>query len=630
MGDFEEPGPEQPYVYESRASRMARARRELGAYLRRRRESLGLSQLELAERSVGTKHPFDRSYIAHIETGRVTEFQSRFLNLVTLLFITPDEVREVMEGGDRLLQNEASCPLPELMKKVRAAADAGAYGKALSFALTGIGRAEAEGLAEWLPKFQLCASIVLRVKENWVLAKRFAESAFGAAGVDKVTRFRAADQLSTCCFYLGEMSAAKKYHRMYRATDFEHPFDRALWWHHEAQLALKRGNGAAAEKAVRAALDLYQEAGEKPGLARATTVLAHAIQAQGRSAEARECAAEAVVAAKASGEVAITLVAMEDYHRLLADAGMVEEAQAVLKEWEQLSQHQHWHQDLFDTDEGAHDRALSFALAGVEYAEKEGLSEWVPRFQLSASMASFCKGCWVLAKRFGEAALNAQAVDPALRFRASNHLVAVCLKLDHGHSAKSFQRLFDLSELDRPIDRAIWWHRRAELDLRGQDHTAGERAARAAVEAYSEADYRPGVVRAGCLLSAAVNAQGRGPEAREIAAQALAAAQKAGEAACILTALINQGRLFVRGLLIKEARRALLEAEQMAKHHERQSELFEARVALLDLGVTTDDRAAKKLMSRHVEIGLGSVELRIDPEVRRQAQQLLSRVEGEG
>ncbi len=183
--------------------------RELGSYLAQLRQSCGISQQELAEKSLLTKHPFDRTYIARIENGEAADTAAKFLTYIALLQAKPETVVEIIEVAHRQEGIAEDLPIDEYLARCKSAVASGDYNQAVMWALAGLSRAAEMKDETWRAKFQISAAIVFKDQRSYSIARRFAEDALNNTVIDESLRARAAILAAGACVHANQPFSAK-------------------------------------------------------------------------------------------------------------------------------------------------------------------------------------------------------------------------------------------------------------------------------------------------------------------------------------------------------------------------------------------------------------------------------------
>jgi transcriptional regulator with XRE-family HTH domain len=181
---------------------------ELGEFLAELRQSTGLSQHELAEKSLLTKHPFDRTYVARIENGETADTAAKFLTYIALLQAHPETVVEIVESASRYDAVDEDLPLPEYYANAKRESQSGSYGQAVAWVLAGLSKAREVKDPEWEVQLRIAAAIIFKNQNSFSIARRFAEDVLNSESASSEHRVRAAILLAGICIELGQPHSA--------------------------------------------------------------------------------------------------------------------------------------------------------------------------------------------------------------------------------------------------------------------------------------------------------------------------------------------------------------------------------------------------------------------------------------
>jgi tetratricopeptide (TPR) repeat protein len=172
---------------------------------------MGATQQELAERSALTRFPFDRTFVAHVESGNAPPSTARFLSYLSLLHADPNTVLKLV---DVAIEHE-SVPMGleylEYLHHAKRCHVEGKWDEAINWLFVGLRRAEEGGDKVWAAKLKIGASIVLRSQRAILLARRMAEEALNCLEIDDGDRVRAAIMVSQTCRYAEDYQGALAY-----------------------------------------------------------------------------------------------------------------------------------------------------------------------------------------------------------------------------------------------------------------------------------------------------------------------------------------------------------------------------------------------------------------------------------
>jgi transcriptional regulator with XRE-family HTH domain len=268
---------------------------ELGDYLAQLRRSIGLSQHELAEKSLLTKHPFDRTCVARIENGETADTAAKFLTYISLLQAHPETVVEIIETSNRYVEVAEDLPLPECYARVREAEAHGAYGLAIGYALSGLARAREEKDEEWHGRLSIAAAIVFRNQNALSIAQRFATNVLNGEGVSHELRATASLLIAGICVENEQPHSGRGALRSIDRSLLEsHPDLLANYLGASASIAAALGESEVAEGEFAEAAELFEAQGNRKELARARYWQSRLALAAGDAGRARRFAESAV------------------------------------------------------------------------------------------------------------------------------------------------------------------------------------------------------------------------------------------------------------------------------------------------------------------------------------------------
>lgn len=280
------PDRERPYV-------------ELGDYLAQLRQSIGLSQHELAEKSLLTKHPFDRTYVARIENGETADTAAKFLTYISLLQAHPETVLEIIETSNRYESVAQDLPLPECYERVREAEAQGAYGLAIGYALSGLARAREEKDEEWHGKLSIAAAIVFKNQNAFSIASRFATNVLNGDGVSAELRTRASLLIAGICIETDQPHSGRGALRAIDPALLEsEPGLMANYLGVSASVAAALGELEVAEDEFTRAAELFEVQGSRHSLALAQYRLSRLVLGRRDLEQASRLAKKAIDTAK--------------------------------------------------------------------------------------------------------------------------------------------------------------------------------------------------------------------------------------------------------------------------------------------------------------------------------------------
>lgn len=162
--------------------------RALGSYLTQLREAAGLSQHRLAELAARTEHQFDRTYVAHHESGNFGSASVRFLNYLSLLGANAQVVLQILAAPEpQPLQLEnRSCA--ELTARCRDLVAEAQYQAAVHVALASMRHFAAIRDLDNATKMRLVLGTVYQKQGNQMLARSHAEALYNDTSVAQRTR----------------------------------------------------------------------------------------------------------------------------------------------------------------------------------------------------------------------------------------------------------------------------------------------------------------------------------------------------------------------------------------------------------------------------------------------------------
>jgi transcriptional regulator with XRE-family HTH domain len=273
--------------------------RALGQYFAQLRVSQGLSQEELAFRSALTKHRFDRTYIARIENGEAADSAAKFLVYAALLHANPETVLEIINATEKWVEFIEDLPIEEYSTRIRRETNQGNYNIAGMYALAGLTKANLQNDAAWRVKYQLAAAIVFQYKNQYSVAKNFAEEVLNSEPASRAVRARAAIVLASAALHLDKLVTARGVLRA--IEDDLGSLDPSVIAHltfMKGQVELVRGATATAEPLYRGALELYWQQNNFAEIARCSMKLSEVCLELDRPAEAQELAKQSLRFAK--------------------------------------------------------------------------------------------------------------------------------------------------------------------------------------------------------------------------------------------------------------------------------------------------------------------------------------------
>lgn len=312
--------------------------RELGAYLAQLRQSFGISQQELAEKSLLTKHPFDRTYIARVEGGEAADTAAKFLTYIAILQAKPETVVEIIEVAQRQEGIAEDLPIDEYLSRCKTAEAAGEYNQAVMWALAGLSRATELRDETWRAKFQIAAAIVFKDQRNYAIARRFAEDALNSPRIDVSLRARAAVLVAGACVKSNQSFSARGLLRAIDPgildSDLRLKADVLL---QSAIVEESLGEMTQAIELCLQARTTYQELASTENLARAGIRLAKLLVRVGELKSARKEIASAVKLAGASAHKVILGIALTTQGRVLSLSEEYQDAKSSLVEAERIA-----------------------------------------------------------------------------------------------------------------------------------------------------------------------------------------------------------------------------------------------------------------------------------------------------
>lgn len=312
--------------------------RELGAYLAQLRQSFGISQQELAEKSLLTKHPFDRTYIARVEGGEAADTAAKFLTYIAILQAKPETVVEIIEIAQRQEGIAEDLPIDEYLSRCKTAEAAGDYNQAVMWALAGLSRATELRDETWRAKFQIAAAIVFKNQHSYSIARRFSEDALNNADVAPSLRARAAILVAGVCVETGQGFSGRG---LLRATDVQVlQADPSLEADHTFQAASVEealGEFALARSLFEQARAAYANLESVTNIARTDNRLAMLFLKLGDLEAANTASASAVKIARQAGHRLILATALAVRGRAQTQVGLLPDARASLTEAERIA-----------------------------------------------------------------------------------------------------------------------------------------------------------------------------------------------------------------------------------------------------------------------------------------------------
>lgn len=282
----------------------------LGEFLAKLRESIGLSQHELAEKSLWTKHPFDRTYIARIENGETADTAAKFLTYIALLQAHPETVVELIERSTRDEAIEEDLPLPDYYARAKRACLGGAHAEAAAHALAGLSKAREVKDPEWEIRLQIAASIIFKSQNAFSIARSFAEEVLASESASIENRARAGILLAGISVQLGQVHAARAFMQAIDPTTID--ADQGLYADYlfeTASVAAALGDLESASCGFRQVAERTNRNGDSQRLARTTYRLARIALERQEFTAAHDLAHEALaIARRESTEVLVGLI----------------------------------------------------------------------------------------------------------------------------------------------------------------------------------------------------------------------------------------------------------------------------------------------------------------------------------
>ncbi len=259
----------------------------LGAHLAALRKSLGVTQQKLAERSALTRFPFDRTFVAHVESGNASPSTARFLSYLSLLHADPNSVLKLVD----IAIDHGSVPLGlgyrEYLEHARKCHDEFNDDEALSWLLVGLRQAEEKGEKVNAAKLKIGAAIVLRSQKSLLFARRMAEEAVNCPEIDDGDRTRAAIMAGQICANCGEHHVAQAYQLLAEALDPKTDDLLSVYvTQNRGGLAVKAGKHAEAATYLRKAVSGFERLKERSREARNRASLARVCWLIGQRSEA--------------------------------------------------------------------------------------------------------------------------------------------------------------------------------------------------------------------------------------------------------------------------------------------------------------------------------------------------------
>lgn len=339
-GILDQTGDQRPWRRERKRVGPDRERpyRELGSYLSQLRQSSGISQQELAEKSLLTKHPFDRTYIARIENGEAADTAAKFLTYIALLQAKPETVVEIIEVAQRQEGIVEDLPIDEYLSRCKAAEAAGAYNQATMWALAGLSRAAELKDETWRAKLQIAAAIVFKNQQSFSIARRFAEEALNNPLVDEPLRVRAAILVAGVCVQTNQGFSGRGVLHAIDPIELERdPRLRADHTFQSASVEEALGETQRARELFERARVHYSTLSDSTNLARTDNRLAKLLIKLGEVEVAGQFSSGAVRTARAAGHRLLLAAALTTHGRALTLMGNVTEARDSLVEAERMA-----------------------------------------------------------------------------------------------------------------------------------------------------------------------------------------------------------------------------------------------------------------------------------------------------
>lgn len=259
----------------------------LGSHLAALRKSMGATQQELAERSALTRFPFDRTFVAHVESGNAPPSTARFLSYLSLLHADPNTVLKLVDVAIEHESVPKGLEYLEYLLHAKRCHVEGKWDEALSWLLVGLERAKEAGEKAWAAKLKIGASIVLRSQGAMLIGRRLAEEAVNCPEIDNSDRTRAAimlSQISRCC---EEFHGSNAYLLLAESLD---PKDNELLStqlaHARAALAITLQQHEAAIGYLEVTLAGYEKVAHRPEEAMIRAMLAREYRLTGKRAAA--------------------------------------------------------------------------------------------------------------------------------------------------------------------------------------------------------------------------------------------------------------------------------------------------------------------------------------------------------
>jgi tetratricopeptide (TPR) repeat protein len=167
------------------------------------------------------------------------------------------------------------------------------------YALAGLTKANLQNDAAWRVKYQLAAAIVFQYKNQYSVAKNFAEEVLNSEPASRAVRARAAIVLASAALHLDKLVTARGVLRA--IEDDLGSLDPSVIAHltfMKGQVELVRGATATAEPLYRGALELYWQQNNFAEIARCSMKLSEVCLELDRPAEAQELAKQSLKFAK--------------------------------------------------------------------------------------------------------------------------------------------------------------------------------------------------------------------------------------------------------------------------------------------------------------------------------------------